>query len=138
MIGRAALVLLASCGGAEPVTSCASNLAGAWRSESNERWMILDLGKALEAYPLFDDTKLPGVTYEIGPRVIDLAREQGDVKRRFGSAGTTCIAKAPAHLVRCEGETLELVLADPAPPITFDPCGFGRPVPSHRERWTRD
>jgi len=119
------------------MTSCTADLGGAWSSEAGESWMILDTGKALEAYPLFDDTKVPGVTLEVGPRAIDLAREQGEVKRRFTSAGTTCIAKAAAHLVSCAGDTLELVLADPAPPISFEPCAFGRPASSHRERWAR-
>ncbi len=120
------------------MTSCADNLGGAWKTEAGERWMILDSGRALEAYPLFDDTKRPGATLEVGPRAIDLARQEGDVKRRFGSAGITCIAKAPAHLTSCTGDTLELVLADPDPPISFSPCALGRPASSHRERWVRD
>ena len=138
MILRAALVLLAACGGREAVTSCDSDLRGAWRSETGQRWVITATGEAREAYPDFDDTKLPGVTVEVGARAIDLAGTRGEVKRRFTSAGTTCIAKAPANLTRCADDTLEIVLADPAPPISFSPCGFGRPEPTHRERWTRE
>lgn len=140
MIRHAALVLVAACGGKEPLTSCRSDLAGTWLGDTGERWMIIGAAGTYEVYPLFDDTKLPGVTFEVGPRAIDLTRDkqQGEVRRRFGSAGTTCIAKAPVHLVSCAGETLELVLADPAPPISFTPCAFGRPAPSHRERWTRE
>ena len=138
MIKAAALLLVAACGGAEPVTSCASALGGTWLSESGERWMIVDTGKALEIYPLFDDTKLPGVTLEIGGRTIDLARERGAVKRRFTSGVGTCFATAPAHLVSCANDTLELVLSDPPLPIAFAPCAFGRPEPSRRERWKKD
>ena len=135
---RAALVLLAACGGNEPLTSCASDLGGTWRSDNGE-WMILGSRDALEIYPLFDDTKLPGVRFEVGARVIDLSHgnQAGDVKRRFVSMGVSCVATAPVHLVSCAGDTLELVLADPAPPIGFSPCAFGRAEPSHRERWTR-
>ncbi|MBL9018182.1 MAG: hypothetical protein JNL83_28605 [Myxococcales bacterium] len=131
---RAALLLLAACGGKEPISSCADDLGGAWRAETGERWMIVDVGRRLEVYPLFDDTKLPGVTLEVGPRAIDLDSEHGDVKRRFGP----CTGTAPAHLTSCAGDALELVLADPAPPIRVSPCAFGRPASSHRERWTRD
>ena len=135
---RAALLLFAACGGKEQIASCQSDLGGAWTTERGERWMILDTRDTREAYPLFDDTKLPGVTLEVGPRTIALARDHGDVNRRFTSAGTTCIAKASAHLVSCAGDTLEFVLADPPPPIGFTPCAFGRPESSHRERWRRD
>jgi hypothetical protein len=138
VIRAAALVLLASCGGPEPLASCTDDLGGAWRSESGERWMILDSRRTLEAFPLFDDTKLPGVTHEIGARAIDLARQRGQVSRRFTSAGTSCVEKAPAHLVSCAGDKLELVLADPSPPISYATCASGSPPPSHRERWTRD
>ena len=138
MIRAGLLLLIAACGGKDQITSCSADLGGAWTSEAGERWMILDNGSALEIYPLFDDTKLPGVALEVGPRAIDLARDAGDVKRRFGSAGVTCTAKAPAHLTSCAADTLELVLADPAPPIAFSPCAFGRPEPSRRERWRRD
>lgn len=122
------------------MTSCRSDLSGTWRSDANERWMITGAAGTYEAYTLFDDTKLPGVTLEVGPRAIDFARDkdQGTVRRRFGSRGTTCVATAPVHLTSCAGDTLELVLADPAPPISFTPCAYGRPAASHRERWTRE
>ena len=138
MIRTLALLLVAACGGAEPVTSCASSLAGTWRSDTGERWTLIDNGKTIEAYPLFDDTRRPGVTAEVGARTIDLARERGSVKRRFTSATATCFAAAPARLVSCANDTLELVLADPAPPISFAPCAFASAEPSRRERWTRD
>ena len=120
------------------MTSCDSDLRGAWRSETGERWVITGSAGAREAYPDFDDTKLPGVTVEVGARAIDLAGERGEVKRRFTSAGITCIARSAAHMTRCENNTLEFVLADPAPPISYTPCAFGRQAATHRERWTRE
>jgi hypothetical protein len=41
------------------------------------------------------------------------------------------------HVTRCTGDTLELVLADPAPPISFSPCTWPEPGPSRVVRWHR-
>ncbi|CAN5913181.1 hypothetical protein BH11MYX3_BH11MYX3_16930 [soil metagenome] len=137
----AALALLGACSSRTPIATCADDLAGTWRSEAGEQWMIVD-GAALEAYTLFDDTHpvdAPGI--EIGPRTIDLSRTprgaDGEVRRRYLRAGAICIAKVPAHLLTCQGDTLELVLADPTAPVVFEPCAWGRPEPSRRERWQR-
>ncbi len=104
--------------------------------------MIIDSGTALEAYTLFDDTHPDTAGIELGPRVLDLARTpnggEGDVKRRYMHAGAECLGRAPAHLVSCREDTLELVLADPAAPIAYTPCQWGRPEPSRRERWARE
>jgi hypothetical protein len=139
---RAALLLLVACSRRDPVTSCADNLGGAWTTDHGERWMIVDNGPGLETYTLFDDThpvsSPAGV--EIGPRVIDLDRaaQRGEVKRRYGQAGVVCLAKAPVHVLACKDDTLELVIADPTPPISFAPCAWGRSEPSRRERWRRE
>jgi hypothetical protein len=139
---RAALLLLGACSRRDPVMSCSDNLGGAWTTDRGERWMIIDSGPALESYPLFDDTHPPNAPagLELGPRVIDLDRaaERGEVKRRYGEAGVVCLAKAPVHVMSCRDDTLELVLADPSPPISFAPCAWGRPEPSRRERWRRE
>ncbi len=138
----AALALLSACSRPLP-SSCDDDLAGTWRNESGERWMILE-GSALEIYPLFDDTHRAGAAadLEIGPRTIDLSRSSkiadGQVRRRYMRAGEMCVAKAPAHLVACTHETLELIVADPAAPIAFGLCSWGASEPSHRERWRRD
>jgi hypothetical protein len=135
-------IALAACGKRATVTACTDDLAGAWRSESGQRWMIIDGGKALEAYTLFDDTHPSGAPagIELGPRVMDLQRTpqgaDGDVKRRYLHAGDECVGRAPAHLVSCREDTLELVLADPAQPSAYAPCQWGRPEASRRERWS--
>lgn len=139
-IALAIALSIGACHRPTPVTTCTDDLSGVWRSEAGARWMILDSGAALEAYPLFDDTRPANAPtdLEIGARVIDLARTDGEVKRRYLRAGDECLAPAPAHLVTCRDDTLEIVLADPAPPISFAPCRAGRPEPSHRERWRRE
>ncbi len=134
-------IALAACGKRATVAACKDDLAGAWKTEAGQRWMIIDSGQALEAYTLFDDTHPAGAPagIELGPRVIDLVRTpqgaDGDVKRRFVHTGDQCIGRAPAHLVSCAEDTLEIVLADPAPPIAYTPCQWGRPEASRRERW---
>ncbi len=135
-------IALAACARRAAVTVCTDDLAGAWKSDSGQRWMIIDGGKALEAYTLFDDTRPAVAGIEIGPRVIDLARTpqgaEGDVKRRYMHAGDECLGRAPAHLVSCSEDTLELVLADPVQPTAYAPCQWGRPEASRRERWSRE
>jgi hypothetical protein len=37
----------------------------------------------------------------------------------------------------CKDDTLEIVLGDPVPPISFAPCAWGQNAPSRRERWRR-
>jgi hypothetical protein len=49
-----------------------------------------------------------------------------------------CDARVPVHVTRCAGDSLELVLADPAPPLGFAPCAWPGPGPSRVERWRRE
>jgi len=142
-VKRVAIALaIAACGRRAEVTACTDDLGGPWKTESGQRWMIIEAGKSLEAYTLFDDTRPAPAGIEQGPRVIDLARTaqgaEGDVKRRYMRTGDECLGRAPAHLVACREDTLELVLADPAPPIAYAPCQWGRPEASRRERWRRE
>jgi hypothetical protein len=49
-----------------------------------------------------------------------------------------CDAQASVQITRCAGDILELVRADPAPPIELRPCTWPRPGPSRTERWQRE
>jgi len=141
---------LGACGAAPPsVASCADNLEAVYVTPDGARWMLLDGGATLEAYPLFPDAG--GVSAPAGmvvaPRVLDLHRATpgapqgqlaGVMRRRYTRGGDACEAHAPAHVVACRGATLELVLADPAAPLAVAPCAYPAAAPSRREVWTRD
>ena len=138
-IATAALLLVACNADArrKPIASCADDLAGTWSTPAG-RWMMLDNGKTLEAYPLFDDSVTEGA-----PRLIDLKRGdapnrlEGELKRRFMRRADECESRAPVHVTRCEGDALQVVRGDVTSPLTFAPCSFGQSVPSHVETWHR-
>ena len=136
---RALLLALAACH-AEPIASCTDDLAGTYHSDG-ETWNVLDNRNTLEAYPMFDDTKQTVAGLEIAPRVIDLHRIDdvlaGDVTRRYMKGSQRCDSKATAKIVACHDNTLDIVLADPLPPIGFAPCAYGEKPSSRRERWVR-
>jgi hypothetical protein len=103
--------------------------------------MVLDRGSAIEAYPLFVD--VPSVSgLEIAPRVIDLEREGdalvGHVRRRYMRGMASCTAKLPVRITACAGDALDVLLADPVPPLAFEPCRFPRAEGNRRERWRVD
>lgn len=155
-----ALAVLAACDGRAPIASCSDDLRGVYAVDGR-RWMVLDNRATLEAYPLFADGEPPG-KLEVAPRVIDLQRTPdglaGEVHRRYARGTARCDGTAAVHVTACAGDTLELVLADPQPPLALDitcappvggaarptgggpcnPCSWSRPAPSRRERWTRD
>ena len=138
------VVLTAACSSSSPaITSCDDRLAGVWLGERDVPWMVLDHGATLEVYPLFDDGHPAGtpVAVETAPRGIDLARESGSlrgvVKRRYMNDAASCDARATATVTRCEGAELELVLADPQPPLSYAPCAWGPPDVARRVRWRR-
>lgn len=145
MIRFAVAALLAcGCDRAPPLTSCTDDLRGIYEVDGR-RWMILDHRRTLEAYPLFDDNAdrdaVSGL--EVAPRVIDFERARADaitgtVRRRFLRGTLHCEGRAPARIVRCEGAKLEVVLADPAPPLAFAPCKWPPSPPTRRERWVRE
>jgi len=118
-----------------PSTASTEDLAG------GERWMVLDDGATLEAYPLFPDGG-HDPALEIAPRVIDLARGAdgiaGTLRRRYLRRADVCEARQPIHVTRCAANLLELVLADPSPPTSFAPCTWPRPAASRVERWLRE
>ena len=144
----ALLAALASCGArSEPIARCTDELAGVYEVETTAteqtpaRWHVLDNRRSLEAYPMFDDA-LAVAGLETAPRVIDLRRTDGDalvgeVTRRFMQGALRCDAKASAKVVACKDDMLEIVLADPVPPISFEPCAWGQSASSRRERWHR-
>jgi hypothetical protein len=153
----AAVLAIAACR-RDPIASCDDDLRGVYLAAS-ERWMVLDHGATLEAYPLFPDA--PGgaagdAVLEVAPRVIDFERGpgvdasdpthphdlasliEGTLRRRYMRGSELCEARASVHVTRCANDTLELVLVDPAPPIAFAPCTWPGPGPSHVVRWRRE
>ena len=141
-----AALALAACSRRAPLASCNDHLRGVYTAgpgDGAERWMILDSDDKLEAYPLFPDADGPR-ELEIGPRRIDLTRSRADatlagtVHRRYMRRADLCDAQAPVHVTRCAGDTLELVLTDPAPPLGFAPCSWPGSAPSHLVRWQRE
>jgi hypothetical protein len=114
------------------VTSCDDSLYGVWVTPDHAKWMMLDNGATLEAYPMFDDG--------IPPRLIDLARGDklaGEIKRRYMRGADTCEARAPIRIAKCKDDALEVVLADVQQPLDFAPCSWPRPSPSRAEWWHR-
>ena len=141
----AGMLALAACQRRAPLASCDDNLRGVYTAgpgDGAERWMILDSDDKLEAYPLFPDVDGPR-ELEIHPRRIDLTRATdptlaGTVHRRYLRRADICEAQAPVHVTRCAGDTLELVLTEPAPPLGFSPCTWPGPAPSRLVRWQRE
>jgi hypothetical protein len=136
---RAAIVVVAALAGCDrrsAVTSCDDDLHGVWITDTGARWSLLDHGKTLEGFPLFDDAVPSGA-----PRVIDLERTTklaGDVKRRYMQRADECVGKAPIRIAKCKDNTLQVIVADPQPPLAFSPCSWGKPAESRVEHWRRD
>ncbi|HET7500130.1 MAG TPA: hypothetical protein VFK02_03980 [Kofleriaceae bacterium] len=139
---------LGACGDRRPeLASCENDLRGVYVA-GGERWMVLDEGRSLEAYPLFPDGDPAPGDIVAAPRVIDLERSpqagsassllHGTLRRRYMRRAERCDAQVAVHVTRCAGDTLELVLADPAPPLGFSPCTWPGPSPSRVVRWRRD
>ena len=141
----AGMLVMTGCGRRASLTSCDDNLRGVYTAgpgDGAERWMVLDSDDKLEAYPLFPDVDGPR-ELEIHPRRIDLTRAAdstlaGTVHRRYLQRADICEAQVPVHVTRCAGDTLELVLTDPAPPLGFAPCSWPGPAPSRLVRWQRE
>jgi hypothetical protein len=177
---RALVLAIAACSRRDPIASCDDDLRGVYAA-GHERWMVLDNGATLEAYPLFPDGAGPGpegalpADIVVAPRVIDFQRvpmskppppagspgspgslkspgslaaglprplEQtglaGTLRRRYMRRAERCDGHVPVHITRCAGDTLELVLADPSPPLAYAPCTWSRPGPSRLVRWRRE
>ena len=125
-----------ACDRRAPIESCEENLHGVYATPAGQRWMLLDNGPTLEAFPLFDDSVPDGA-----PRVIDVRREgklAGEMKRRFMQRGAICEARASVTITACKADTLQVVLADVTSPLAYQPCSWGQPVPSGVEVWHRE
>lgn len=95
--------------------------------------MLLDNGPTVEAFPLFDDG--------IPPRVIDVRRGErflGEVKRRYMQGQAECIGRAPIRIAKCKTNTLQIVVGDVSPPLSFSPCQSSKPNESQLEHWQRE
>ena len=145
--GCAVLLALAACSRRAPLASCDDDLRGVYL-DGDERWMILDKDTTLEAYPLFPDADGP-TDMVTAPRKIELSRPtagratdgaalSGTLHRRYMRGAQICDAQIAVHVTRCAGDTLELVLADPSPPLAFSPCAWPPSRPSRLMRWQRE
>ena len=134
------LLVLAACG-RPSVQSCADDIHGVYVTPAGERWMLLDNGPTLEAYPMFDDSHGPP-DLVTAPRVIDVVRDgthlAGTVSRRTMRRADSCTAKAPFHVTACTAAGLEVVVGDVAPPLSLAPCVNAPPLPPRAEHWRRD
>ncbi len=137
------LLVIAACDTRAPVETCTDSLEGEWDHEGH-RWVLVESPGRVEGYPMFADhptTPTAGVT--TAPRALDLPRTPsglapGTIARRYQLGAHACVATAEVHVVACAGNTLELVIGDPAEPVFVDDtrCNALRGE-SHRERWTR-
>ena len=137
------LLAAAACSRRAPLTTCDDDLRGVYR-DGDQRWMILDDSATLEAYPLFPDADGPGDVVT-APRKLELARSAGGsaalagtLHRRYMRGSASCDAGIAVHATRCAGDTIDLVLADPSPPLAFSPCSWPRPAPSRLVHWQRE
>jgi len=134
------LLVLAACDH-RSVTSCADDIHGVYETPAHERWMVLDNGLTLEAYPMFDDSHGPPEVVT-APRFIDIVRDDGHLagalQRRTMRRAAACVAKAPFHVTACTADGIDVVYADVAPPVSFEPCAFAPLQPSRAEHWRRD
>ena len=137
---RAAVLAIAACSRSAPIASCDDDLRGVYTA-GDERWMILDDGATLEAYPVFPDGAA-AADLVIAPRVIDLSRSggalRGTLRRRYMRRAERCDAHVPVEVTRCAGDTLDVVLADPSPPAGFAPCAWPAPAAPRVVHWRRD
>lgn len=135
---------LAACDRRPTIVSCGDNLHGVWVAPGDARWALVDHGSRLDAFPLFDDAVPAGA-----PRVIELARSAapgaardgslaGEARRRFMRGGDACEARAQFRITRCSDRELEVVGADPQPPLGYAPCSWGAAPDTRVERWRRE
>jgi hypothetical protein len=117
-----AVAVIAGCDRRAPIATCKQNLSGTYLADG-KRWMLEDHGDTLEAWPLFPDIPANG-ELEIAPRVIDFVRNDegvsGNVRRRYMRGREQCNAKIPARITVCADDALDVVLADPVPPLQFE------------------
>jgi hypothetical protein len=136
------LLAVAACHHAAHVETCSDDLGGAWTGSDGRRWMIIDEKATLEVFPIFTDTAGAPADVIAAPRVIDLTRTgtlvAGTLHRRYERRADACDAHVPVHVTACKDDQLELVVAEPAAPVTFAPCTWPAPSPAAVARWHRD
>lgn len=71
-------------------------------------------------------------------RAINPGTLSGILHRRYMRGAASCDARIAVHVTRCAGDTLDLVVADPSPPIGFAPCAWPGPAPSRLVHWQRE
>jgi hypothetical protein len=137
------LLAAAACSRRAPLTSCDDDLRGVYR-DGEQRWMILDSEATLEAYPLFPDADAPADVVA-APRKLELRRPPagaaelaGTLHRRYMRGSASCDARVAVHVTRCAGDAIDVVLADPPPPLAFSPCAWPRPAASRLVHWQRE
>jgi hypothetical protein len=125
----AAVLAFAACSRGAPIVSCDDDLRGVYVA-GDERWMVLDNGATLEAYPLFPDGAAPaaerslpiggapgiGVTASgardasgptelvVAPRVIDFERDRVGAGSQHGQVALagTLRQRTMRHAERCD------------------------------------
>lgn len=141
MIARSLLVAtlalaaaaLAACRERPPsIDSCAGPLGGVWRDTGGRGYHILDRGREVEIFPMWDTTApkpplVEGVvpTEDVrSPLRIVLGNRTpagltGTTSVRITRGAKTCTFTAPATLAACRGRSADLALATK---ITVDPA----------------
>ena len=79
---RAVVLAFAACSRREPIASCDDDLRGVYAA-GDERWMMIDSGEVLEAYPLFPDGADP---------ILDGSLTAGSATVSVGALGITTIS----------------------------------------------
>ena len=89
------------------------------------------LGSALAAFAVF--CALSGAAYLFN----DISDREADEHHPLKRHRPIAAGQLPVRVARCADDTLEVVHADPPPPLSFAPCQFGRAEPARVERWRR-
>ena len=136
----AAIVIAAACSQRAHIATCDDDLHGVWRAPSGTRWLMIDNGATLEAYPMEPDAPA-GSDLIAAPRALDLMRGEhdlaGNIVRRYMRGAASCDSHVAVRVIACHDDALELVTADTLAPIAVAPCRW--PVaPSRVERWARE
>lgn len=151
----AAAIAVAACRPAPPaLTSCADDLGGVWRVDGGDtitpsgeprRYHVVELGRAIEIYPMFDDSLLAADDRKattadaliVAPAAFDLTRAgdalAGTQARRFARGADACTLRTPARLHGCAADRATLELTPPSPPADWTRCA---PTPAAPITWT--
>jgi hypothetical protein len=116
-----------------PLRSCGDRLGGVWREVGDEpstaprHWHIVDDGRSVHLFPLWDTTRLPdGSKTPVGgrgpvlsPLRVELERQGGTLAGRASARivlpGASCERAFPVSIRACAGAELELDGLAPLP-----------------------